>query len=272
MFDTYTHVYLSPHYDDATLSCGGMIHAQTQAGQPVLVVTVCAAPPPPDEPFSPFAQGQHAAWGHPADVIALRQAEDQAALAFLGADYLRLNLPDSIYRGQPERSEWYYNNDDELFGPVHPHDMPLAAQIVAAITELVPFDPLTTTLYAPLTVGRHVDHQLVRASAWQLRQQGWRVAFYEDYPYVDSTLLTALLKPERYPLSAVLADMLAARLKPQPQFFSEENLQAKVDSLCAYASQMTTLFGDTASVFPYVRNYALLAGEGRLAERVWWPE
>jgi LmbE family N-acetylglucosaminyl deacetylase len=238
----------------------------------VLVITVCAAPPPPNEPFSPFAQAQHTAWGSPADVIALRQAEDQAAMVILGADYLRLNLPDCIYRGQPERGEWYYNNDDELFGPVHPHDMLLSTQIVTAVAELAPFDPQATTLYAPLGVGRHVDHQLVRAAAWQLRQQGWKVAFYEDYPYVDSALLAALAKPERYPLSAVLADMSAARLQPHPQFFAEENLQAKIESICAYASQITMLFGSQTNTFTYVRNHALLIGEGHFAERIFIPK
>jgi hypothetical protein len=79
--------------------------------------------------LSPFAQAQHAGWGDLEDVIATRQAEDQAAMAILGADSLRLNFTDCIYRGQPEQGEWFYNNDDELFGQVHPDDMLLAGKI-----------------------------------------------------------------------------------------------------------------------------------------------
>ncbi|NUN97629.1 MAG: PIG-L family deacetylase [Candidatus Omnitrophica bacterium] len=94
MFHSYPHIYLSPHYDDASLSCGGAIHLQAQAGQAVLVVTICAAPPPSGEPLSPFAQSLHRTWGNPADVIATREAEDRASLAILGADYLRLNFND----------------------------------------------------------------------------------------------------------------------------------------------------------------------------------
>jgi LmbE family N-acetylglucosaminyl deacetylase len=245
-----------------------MIHQQTQRDQPVLVITICAASPPPGEPLSAFAQAQHSAWGQPADVIAVRQAEDRVAMSVLGADYLRLNLTDCIYRGRPEQGEWYYNNDDELFGPVHPLDLLLSTQIVAAVNELAPFDP-QATLYAPLAVGRHVDHQLARAAAWQLRQQGWRVAFYEDYPYVDSALLTTLGKPEYHPLPAALAEMSAAQLQPQTNFFSEENLQPKIDSICAYASQVTSLFGNQANIFTFVRHYALHIGQGRPAERIW---
>ena len=61
----YRHVYLAPHYDDAALSCGGMIHHQAQAGQPVLVVTVCAAPPDSTERLSPLAEIQHRQWDQP---------------------------------------------------------------------------------------------------------------------------------------------------------------------------------------------------------------
>ena len=79
MTDFYQHVYLSPHYDDAALSCGGSIHQQVQAGELVLVITICAAPPETNEPFSPYAQAMHRVWGDPLDVVATRQAEDQAA-------------------------------------------------------------------------------------------------------------------------------------------------------------------------------------------------
>ena len=74
----FRHVYLSPHFDDASLSCGGNIHRQEQAGEPVLVVTVCAAPPSANEPLSPFAESQHKNWGNPGDIVAMRQTEDQA--------------------------------------------------------------------------------------------------------------------------------------------------------------------------------------------------
>ena len=41
----YRHVYLSPHFDDAALSLGGTLARQVAAGERVLVVTVCSAPP-----------------------------------------------------------------------------------------------------------------------------------------------------------------------------------------------------------------------------------
>jgi LmbE family N-acetylglucosaminyl deacetylase len=270
MTHSYQHVYLSPHYDDASLSCGGAIHQQTQAGESVLVVTVCAAPPPADEPFSALAQKLHVEWGNPADVIVTRQAEDKVSMAILGADYVRLNFTDGLYRGQPRQGKWYYNSGDDLFRQIHPQDLALVGQIVAALQELAPVGA-QTTVYAPLGVGNHVDHQLTRAAAKELRQQGWCVVYYEDYPYTDLESRFVALRPGHYTLEVVLAEQQAERLQAQLCFLAAENLQAKIESIRAYASQLTALFGDAPLLEEQVQRFALWVGQGKLAERLWVP-
>ena len=264
MTDFYQHVYLSPHYDDAALSCGGSIHQQVQAGELVLVITICAAPPETNEPFSPYAQAMHRVWGDPLDVVATRQVEDQAAMQILGADYLRLKFTDCIYRGQPRIGEWYYNNDDQLFGDVHPADRSLAAEIVEAVLEMVPRDQ-KTTLFAPLTVGHHVDHQLAHAAARHLLSLGYKLAFYEDYPYADP-VFAGRYTPT---LETTLAGLPPPPLQPQLRLLSEANLTAKIDSIRAYESQMAMLFAGDTEMAELMRNYALHVGQGQLADRVW---
>lgn len=269
MFHSYPHIYLSPHYDDASLSCGGAIHQQVQAGQAVLAVTICAAPPPSGEPLSPFAEWLHRTWGNPADVIATREAEDRASLAILGADYLRLNFNDCIYRGHPERGQWFYTHAADLFGSIHPDDLPLVSKIVEALLELIPAEP-DMLIYAPLGVGHHVDHRLVHAAAWQLHRQGWAIAFYEDYPYADPTSRYAAAG-WGHTLETTLAALKTTPLQPQLRFLSEENLQAKIQSIRAYASQTPTLFETQADIEQRLRAYAMRVGEGKLAERIWIP-
>src|SRR5690242_15250592 len=79
--DGYDHIYLSPHLDDAVLSCGGAIARHTSAGARVLVVTLCTAAPPPDGPLSRFAQNHHLMWGLvPERAMAEREREDDLAL------------------------------------------------------------------------------------------------------------------------------------------------------------------------------------------------
>jgi LmbE family N-acetylglucosaminyl deacetylase len=266
----YQHIYLSPHYDDISLSCGGAIHQQTQSGQPVLGVTICAAPPP-HEHFSDFAAAMHQQWGDPGDVVAARQAEDQASMKILGVDEYRLTLLDCIYRGKPAAGVWYYNSDSDLFGDIHPDDLSLTDQIAQAVAKLTP-DPNSPLIYAPLTVGHHVDHQLAHTAAWKLYDQGYRLVFYEDYPYVDPNYpFTRHGAGNKYDLAAALATPRPAKLKPELRYLSEENLQAKIDSIQAYATQLNILFGGAAAMERYVREYALHVGAGRLAERVWLP-
>jgi len=265
----YRHIYLSPHYDDASLSCGGAIHKQVQAGQLVLVITICAAPPPAHEPLSPFARQLHQNWGSPEDVVATRRVEDEASMGLLGVDAVRLDFTDCIYRGQAQHEIWYYNNDTGLFGQIHPDDAALSDEIAEAIARAVS-QSAGVTLYAPLTVGHHVDHQLVHMAALRLQSQGWRVVFYEDYPYVDPGY-----KPHRqenlYDLEATLARLQYTNIKPQVRLFSEDDLQAKIESIAAYDSQLQVLFGGQATMETKVRDYALSVGQGSPAERIWLP-
>jgi len=233
----------------------------------VLVVTVCAAPPSANTFFSPFAQGMHATWGDPADVVALRRAEDEAAMKILGANFVRLDFTDCIYRGNSLNGPWFYNNNDELFGEIHSHDIVLVGKVVEALESQIIREE-NSIIYAPLTVGHHVDHQLVHAAAWQLNSGGWRVMFYEDYPYVDTQAYG----------NATLDDTLAwlknqqRAVQPRLQFFSETNLTAKIDGINAYASQLEMLFGSQMEAMKSVRRYALEVGDGQPAERFWIPE
>lgn len=263
----FQHVYLSPHYDDASLSCGGAIHRQVKAGEPVLVVTICAAPPPTEDPLSPFAMQLHSNWGNPEDVVATRRIEDQTSMEILGADYLRLHLSDCIYRGQSLHKRWYYNSGSELFGDIHPDDLALTAEIIDTVNTMVPHED-DTILYAPLTVGHHVDHQLVHAAAMELRKLAWNVQFYEDYPYVDPVYSR---QDDAYNLEGTLKRLQQAKLQPQTRSLSEENLRAKIDSIAAYASQLDVLFSGQDKMETQVRDYTLQVGSHQWAERLWIP-
>ncbi len=267
---TYDHIYLSPHFDDAALSCGGAIYQQRRAGEAVLVVTICAASPEPGEALSSFAQAFHTAMGTPDDLVATRRREDQAAMARLGVEVTGLGFQDSIYRKTVDGSGWLYTSIPEIFGSVHPNDHALAEAIAAAVRDNAPGGP-HATLYAPLTVGRHVDHQLAHQAAWMLREQGWRVFFYEDFPYADPAYRLPFGKDNPATLEATLAALQTARLTPHIVRLAEDDVQARIDSVRAYRSQMPMLFGDDATMAARVQAYTeQIDGQGP-AERVWIP-
>src|SRR5437764_2009359 len=96
------HLFLSPHLDDAVLSCGGTIADLVAGGEDVSALTFFAGQGVP--PFAPLATELHACWGSPPDVVKLRRAEDVAALARLGASALHEDVPDAIYRRDQDGS------------------------------------------------------------------------------------------------------------------------------------------------------------------------
>ena len=264
----YQHIYLSPHIDDVSLSCGGTIYHQQQAGEAVLSVTVFAAQPTAQK-FSSYVDWMHGIWGNLDEVVATRLAEDKASMAVLGCDAQYLPFLDCIYRGEPEADVWYYTSNEELFGELHPDDLPLSEAVAGAVIKLNP-DPVATVIYAPLAIGHHVDHQLVHQAARRLHAEGYHVVFYEDYPYADPAYPYSSHSAENaYPLEAALADSADLQLAPRLQALTEADLQAKVASIRAYSSQIAMLFENETLVEKAVRGYTLRVGQGKPAERVW---
>src|SRR3954468_13128615 len=113
--DATRHVFLSPHYDDIPLSAGGTVSLLTNAGLSPEVFVIFGSEPDPGDPLTDFAESLHRAWGlNASEVIASRQAEEQAAAAILGASSRVLPFRDAIYRGRLHLS------DDDLFSDPSP--------------------------------------------------------------------------------------------------------------------------------------------------------
>ncbi len=251
----YRHVYLAPHFDDAALSCGAGIARQTQAGEPVLVVTIASAIPPEATVFSEFANQMHAHWGLPAaEVVQRRRQEELAALQILGADAFWLDRLDAIYRVPTA-----YVDDPTLFGSVAPGD-PLIDHLAADLAVLRQHCP-AAQFYAPLGVGRHVDHQIACRAA--LDTAGLPLIFYEDYPYVEPAGAVEQRLAELAPLVALQSRPVAAGAW----------LDQKIRAIAAYASQLDLLFGGAAAMANRVVQYASRIGsaESGPVERYWMP-
>jgi LmbE family N-acetylglucosaminyl deacetylase len=246
----YDHVYIAPHLDDAVLSCGGRIALQRDAGQSVLVVTICAGSPGAGAELSPFAQYLHAAWSLGDDPIALRREEDRRALALLGCDGLHLDLLDAPYRVPA------YGERDAVFGAPAAHD-PLLGALPPILEQLWAQQP-QARLYVPLGVGQHVDHQLACAAAIPLHARGADLLWYEDAPY-------AAKWPDK--VTARLAE-LTDRFKPE-LIAIDTVLDRKLAAIREYRSQLVELFG-AAAMEQVMTDYAAALGpQPALGERIW---
>lgn len=246
----YSAIYLSPHLDDAALSCGGQIFQRTQAGERVLIVSVTAGDPM-ETAVSIYAHSLHQRWELISDSVAGRRVEDKAACRILGADYLHWHILDCIYRTDEKTGAPFYVSDDQLFGPVHPTDQ---VQLLPRLAKQMQLLPSAKEIYVPLCIGHHVDHHLVRITAEFTFSQNI-LYYYEDYPYAQaSNVLTTVIPDDSYGWQSKTVTL------------STVDKQARIHAITAFISQLNTFFTDQADLEQQVYSYiAQVAGE-----RIWY--
>ncbi|GBD08633.1 2'-N-acetylparomamine deacetylase [Candidatus Thermoflexus japonica] len=240
---------LSPHLDDAALSCGGTLYRLRREGHPVEVITVFAGDPV--FPLSPFARALHERWGGGEEAMAMRRAEDREALSLLQATPIHWPFPDTLYRrdahGQP-----LCQDREDLFRSPHPDEAIWIVRIQEALSALSWEEG--DLLLAPLALGGHVDHRLVRMAVEGWRQPGILRGFYEDFPYAEWEGFSGL--PEASSHRVELTD---------------EDLEVRAKAIRAYRSQWPIFFATEAEILERIRAYALRAGGDVPAERFWFP-
>ena len=215
-------VAVSPHLDDAAFSAGALLAGLAAAGADVCVVTVFTASVPEPRGFALACQTDKGI-APEVDYMALRRAEDDAAVAALGARRRHLPLAEAPHRG--------YGSASALFGPVVPGDEDQPRLVADAVAGAVAseFPGGVDLLLGPLALGDHVDHRHVRDAVRDLGPRlGVQPVLWADTPYVL-----------RLPAAP---DGLAPRW-PGPQ-----ELEAKVAACAAYASQLGFQFDGTEAM------------------------
>ncbi|GCE24599.1 GlcNAc-PI de-N-acetylase [Dictyobacter alpinus] len=242
----HRHIFIAPHLDDVVYSCGGTIGVQVSSGLHPLVITPFAGAPSATQKLSPLALQVARDWGvgDAEGAIRLmeeRRKEDAQALDYLQADYLWLDYPEAIYRGDPG----YYTSKEQLMGgEVHPSDRSIDDELGKLLVELHDRLP-DTAWYAPLGIGRHVDHQIICSAVDRLVQRGAKVFFYEDFPYVQRE-----------------AGALEARLQELGGEFEynlvevSEMIPLKIEAASMYRSQITSNFVSQEAMQKDMDNYA----------------
>jgi LmbE family N-acetylglucosaminyl deacetylase len=206
---------VSPHLDDAAFSIGGTLAALSVAGHQVSVVT-CFTRSVVDPTGFALACQTDKDLAADVDYLAVRRAEDRAAMVVLGATPLHLDLPEAPHRG--------YAAAPELFAGVRPDDdvwRPLATQLAGLSADL---------WLAPQGLGGHVDHlQVLRAVA----SLGHPVAWWRDSPYI-------LRDPAAQPGPDLPLDLAAVELA--------QDRERRADACACYTTQLRFQFGGVAAM------------------------
>jgi LmbE family N-acetylglucosaminyl deacetylase len=247
MGSRYDVIYLSPHLDDAILSCGGQIYQRSLAGGAVLIVTIAAGDAPTGN-LTEFAQQLHQRWQLEEGIVHARRLEDAAAGAAVGADIDHWDVLDCVYRRHPQTNEALYPSQESIFGPLHPAERALIDELAGRLLGLPKWDQLII----PLAIGQHVDHQLTKAAAERAFGRPI-VTYYEDYPYVQW---------ESAPMAGLAGDPL---WKQEIVPLAPEAIMVKIKAISCYQSQVNTFFASEEDLAGQVGGYIARLG----GERLW---
>ncbi len=252
-------LFLSPHLDDVVLSCGGTIHRRAARGEGSLVISIFAGSPA-DDAHSAFAQELRDRWGGARDPVGVRRAEDLTALHAVGAEALHLDMLDCVYRTGRESGAVLYPTVEHIFGDVHAEEASLHLAVLEALRPALREHPCAT-VYAPLTVGHHVDHIITLRAALILHQEGREVSCYEDFPYAVRSDVVARALALLAPASECWVRSVEA--------LAEDDVRAKADGVAAYRSQISTFWPGDDAMRSEIAAYAQAVGQGPAGEAFW---
>lgn len=161
------HIYVSPHADDAALSCGGRILAGGSRDDH-LVLNVFTSEDA-DAVQDPKSDG--AAFS---DSISMdRDREDRSAWESVGIETIHARLPEALLRKKfpfailPRKTE-----------------SAVVDRLMSVLREQATTYP-DAAFHFPAGFGSHIDHLLCRAAGFRLLDEGIvdRILLYEDTPY-----------------------------------------------------------------------------------------
>jgi len=213
-------VILSPHLDDAVLSCW---HVLTQPGE-VMVINVFAGIPTGLE--KPAWWDRYTGAADSGERVRERIEEDRRALSLAERIPVNLDLLDEQYRdGQPPPS------------------------LTGRLREVIEPGAL---VYAPAPFADHADHRLVGAAALELRALECAVFLYADLPHANvrgwPEWVTGTAHPASKDLVAAFWDRCLAGtgippddLAPKVHDLDAEAYARKVAAVRMYTTQVAAL-------------------------------
>lgn len=145
---------VSPHLDDAVLSCGIKIQRARAEGKRVIIANI-------------FSKGTNSD---------NRQAEEAKVAKAIGAEPYFLNELDA-----PDRDENFTTSQQIFFGPLADVDDSFINHIQNRLEDFFKTHDVEKA-YFPLGAGNHIDHRIVHAAGRKIGSV--KARYYEDRPYI----------------------------------------------------------------------------------------
>jgi LmbE family N-acetylglucosaminyl deacetylase len=233
--DTVT--ILSPHQDDAGFSLALTIGEFVRAGHRVRIVNC----------FTESAYAPHTSASSVSEIGAVRSREDREFASRIGngIEVVDLGLRDAPLRLGCDVSQVRSRKPGEI-------DREAGAKILESLSGIG-----SDLVLAPLGVGGHIDHLVVRDVGIQMAKDTHRVIFYEDLPYAAELRACCFERAVRGFARRLGRPIRAAWIR------GAAGMGAKLFAIQAYSSQLSGNQFD-----PIIRYGESHAG----CERIWGAE
>lgn len=216
-------VIFSPHLDDSVLSCGALLAWTVSQGKKVTVINIFTEGSPLISPLTEKLLKQ-AGFPDAKTYFEKRYEEDQKALDKLGISRrVNVGLIDAAWRISQKDSTAHYptttlNQDLNMEKETYEN---LKAQLAIFNSQFQ-----NSIIIAPLGVGAHTDHILMRNAVSELFKN---VIYYVDFPYSD-----------KYPKD----EKFITKNNLLPFTWNQPFYEQKAKAIEEYTSQFNGLFPD----------------------------
>ena len=232
------YIFLSPHLDDVSLSCGGIVNNLFQSNNDVEIWTLFAGILKTNN-LTPFAQSLHDRWKLPYDAPQARREEDILSCSILGARHRHFNYLDCIYRVDDQNKPIVVKEED-LYQAIPPTQIHLVEEIQNLILSLVNDEDI---IISPMAIGDHIDHRILLKSIQNLNLKNTR--FYEDFPYIQKS----------QPIDSNLSTLCANKYE-----LSSENIIKWHESVAAHTSQISTFWDSQDHMRNQIKQFFMNGG------------
>lgn len=170
---------LSPHLDDAVLSCGDLIDKYVKKNYNVDILTIFSKNVD-DSKLSDAAKIFHSNCFIRHDAMEYRKQEDKNAGMFLKCNNFYLDFKECLYRR--DKKGFLYPNLNNIYHLESKREQKNLDKLIKKLKKLInDYD----TVIAPLGLGNHADHLIVNYAINCLRNEiKGQLLFYEEVAYV----------------------------------------------------------------------------------------
>lgn len=219
-------VFISPHFDDAILSCGTLI-AELSGKVDITIVNVFTKAHKKPYTLSARKFLMDSGYSDAQELYKKRREEDQKAFSSLAVNIINVGLEDALFRRKEKKTILgkYIAEFNHVYPTYQFHIARTIASddqtIVRLEKQIEKFNNNKYLVFAPFGIGNHADHRIARLASEKILN---RYILYSDFPY------------------NVRLRTYGSAFKNGEEFHLDTNIDVKTPLIKAYKTQFTGLF------------------------------